>query len=123
MPRAALEQAMNHARAGQPINHIGAAIERTAKRYGIKIIENLGSHGLGRALDEAPGHIAGYFDPTDRRVLKDGVVATIELFLFKKCEFVTESFDGWTPVGARGNLSAKYEDTMIISKGEPIVVT
>src|SRR6187551_3003231 len=46
--RTALEQAMKQARAGQPLNRIGAAIERTAMRYGFKIIENLGSHGLGR---------------------------------------------------------------------------
>ena len=35
------------------------------RAYGFKIIENLGSHGVGRALHEAPEHIAGYFDPTD----------------------------------------------------------
>ncbi len=121
--RAALEQAMKQARAGQPINRIGAAIERTAKRYGFKIIENLGSHGLGRALHEAPEHIPGYFDPTDRRILKEGMVITIEPFLSTKSEFVTESSDGWTLVGARGNLSAQYEHTMIITMSEPIVVT
>lgn len=114
---------MKQARAGQPINRIGAAIERTAKRYGFKIIENLGSHGLGRALHEAPEHIPGYFDPTDRRILKEGMVITIEPFLSTKSEFVTESSDGWTLVGARGNLSAQYEHTMIITRSEPIVVT
>lgn len=121
--RTALEQAMKQARAGQPINRIGAAIERTAKRYGFKIIENLGSHGLGRALHEAPEHIPGYFDPTDRRILKEGMVITIEPFLSTKSKFVTESSDGWTLVGARGNLSAQYEHTMIITRSEPIVVT
>lgn len=119
----ALKQAMKQARAGQPINRIGAAIERTAKRYGFKIIENLGSHGLGRALHEAPDHIRGYFDPTDKRILKNGMVITIEPFLSTGSRFVTESSDGWTLVGASGNLSAQYEHTMIITRGEPIVVT
>lgn len=45
-------------------NGIGAAIQQTAKRHGFKIIENLGSHGIGRALHQAPEPIAGYFDPT-----------------------------------------------------------
>lgn len=121
--RAALEQAMKQARAGRPINGIGAAIERTAKAYGFKIIENLGSHGVGRALHEAPEHIPGYFDPTDKRVLKDGMVITIEPFLSTKSRTVTETSDGWTLVGVQGNLSAQYEHTMIITKGEPIVVT
>lgn len=121
--RTALERAMKQARAGQPINGIGAAIERTAKQYGFKIIENLGSHGVGRALHEEPEHIAGYFDRTDTRLLEEGMVITIEPFLSTKSRIVTETDDGWTLVGARGNLSAQYEHTMIITKGEPIVVT
>jgi methionyl aminopeptidase len=121
--RTALEQAMKVARAGQPLNGIGAAIQRTARTYGFKIIENLGSHGVGRALHEAPEHIAGYFDPTDRRLLQDGMVITIEPFLSTKSRIVKETDDGWTLVGAPGNLSAQYEHTMIITKGAPIVVT
>jgi len=121
--RTALEAAMKHARAGQPLNGIGAAIERTAKTYGFKVIENLGSHGVGRALHEEPEHIAGYFDPSDRRVLQEGMVITIEPFLSTKSRVVNEAADGWTLVGVPGNLSAQYEHTMIITKGEPIVVT
>ena len=121
--RTALAEAMKNARAGQPINGIGAAIERTAKAYGFKIIENLGSHGVGRALHEEPEHIAGYFDRTDERVLDEGMVITIEPFLSTKSRIVTETSDGWTLAGVRGNLSAQYEHTMIITKGAPIIVT
>lgn len=121
--RTALEQAMQRARAGQPLNGIGAAIQRTARAYGFKVIDNLGSHGVGRALHEAPEHIPGYFDPTDRRTLMDGMVITIEPFLSTKSRVVTETSDGWTLVGVHGNLSAQYEHTMIITKGAPIVVT
>jgi methionyl aminopeptidase len=121
--RTALEQAMKQARAGQPMNGIGAAIQRTAKAHGFKVIENLASHGVGRALHEAPELIPGYFDPKDKRILTDGMVITIEPFLSTRSRLVTEAADGWTLVGARGNLSAQYEHTMIITKGEPIVVT
>lgn len=121
--RTALADAMKAARAGQPINRIGAAIERTARAYGFKVIENLGSHGVGRALHEAPEHIAGYHDPADRRLLKEGMVITIEPFLSTRSKIVTEAADGWTLAGVRGNLSAQYEHTMIITRGEPIVVT
>ncbi len=44
---------------------------------------------------------------------------TIEPFLSTKSRVVNEAADGWTLVGARGNLSAQYEHTMIITKGEP----
>ena len=121
--RMALAAAMKSARAGRPINLIGAAIERTAKSYGFKIIENLGSHGVGRALHEEPEHIAGYFDPSDKRLLSEGMVITIEPFLSTKSRIVTEGDDGWTLSGAVGNLSAQYEHTMIITQGDPIVVT
>ena len=121
--RTALENAMKQARAGRPINGIGAAIERTAKAYGFKVIENLASHGVGRSLHEDPGHIPGYFDPSDKRVLAEGMVITIEPFLSTKTRVVKETGDGWTLAGAPGNLSAQYEHTMIITKGEPIVVT
>jgi len=121
--RTALNEAMKQAKAGKPLNGIGAAIQRTAKTYGFRIIENLGSHGVGRALHEEPEHIPGYFDAADRRILKEGMVITIEPFLSTKSRLVTEAADGWTLVGAAGNLSAQYEHTMIITRGEPIVVT
>lgn len=121
--RVALTEAMQSARAGQPINGIGAAIQRTARKYGFRIIENLGSHGVGRALHEEPGHIAGYFDPSDKRILKEGMVITIEPFLSTKSRIVSEEADGWTLSGVPGNLSAQYEHTMIITKGAPIIVT
>lgn len=121
--RTALQLAMKQARAGQPLNGIGGAIQKTAKTYGFRIIENLGSHGVGRALHEAPEHIPGYFDPEDKRILTEGMVITIEPFLSTKSRVVTEMDDGWTLVGAHGNLSAQYEHTMIITRGEPIVVT
>lgn len=121
--RTALQNAMKQARAGRPISGIGAAIERTARTYGFRIIENLGSHGVGRALHEAPEHIPGYFDPADRRLLEEGMVITIEPFLSTRSRVVQETADGWTLVGAHGNLSAQYEHTMIITRSDPIVVT
>lgn len=121
--RTALAEALAVARAGQPINRIGAAIERTAKAYGFKVIENLGSHGVGRALHEDPEYIAGYFDESDRRLLTAGMVITIEPFLSTRSRTVTETADGWTLTGERGNLSAQYEHTLIITNSAPIVVT
>ncbi|MGH8445419.1 MAG: type I methionyl aminopeptidase [Solimonas sp.] len=121
--RTALTDAMKEARAGRRLNTIGASIERTAATYGFRIIENLASHGVGRALHEEPGEILGYFDPADRRVLKEGMVITIEPFLSTKSRIVREEADGWTLSGAVGNLSAQYEHTMIITRGAPIVVT
>ncbi|WP_372016586.1 type I methionyl aminopeptidase [Pseudoxanthomonas sp. 10H] len=121
--RIALAEAMKVARAGQPLNGIGRAIEATARRFGFRVIENLASHGVGRALHEEPGQICGYYDPDDTRMLHEGLVITIEPFISTRSRLVEESGDGWTLVGAAGNRSAQFEHTMVITRGEPIVVT
>ncbi len=121
--RLALAEAIKVARAGQPLNRIGRAIEQVANTHRLRIIENLGGHGVGRAIHEDPEHILGFYDPRDQRVLKEGMVIAIEPFLSTKSRTVSESDDGWTLVGMPGNLSAQFEHTMIITRSEPIVVT
>lgn len=121
--RIALVEAIKVARAGLPLNRIGRAIEQVANTHRLRIIENLGGHGVGRAIHEEPEHIPGFYDPRDQRVLKEGMVIAIEPFLSTKSRTVSESDDGWTLVGMPGNLSAQFEHTMIITRGEPIVVT
>ena len=116
-------EAIKVARAGQPLNRIGRAIEQVANTHRLRIIENLGGHGVGRAIHEEPEHILGFYDPRDQRVLKEGMVIAIEPFLSTKSRTVSESDDGWTLVGMPGNLSAQFEHTMIITRSEPIVVT
>jgi methionyl aminopeptidase len=119
----ALDSAVEEARAGAPINHIGRAIERVAKSHRFRVIRNLGSHGVGRALHEAPEHIPGYYDARDRRRLQEGMVITIEPFLSTKTTIAEQASDGWTLFGPPGTRSAQYEHTMVITRGSPIVVT
>jgi methionyl aminopeptidase len=119
----ALESAMEEARAGAAINQIGKAIERVAKSHRFRVIRNLGSHGVGRALHEAPEHIPGYFDARDKRTLQEGMVITIEPFLSTKTTVAEQASDGWTLFGPAGTRSAQYEHTMVITRGSPIIVT
>jgi len=121
--RYALNSAMAKARAGAPLNGIGKAIQKVASNKGFKVIKNLCSHGVGRALHEEPREIPGYYDPTDKRRLWKGLVMTIEPFLSTKSRIVTQQEDGWTLSGAKGNLSAQYEHTMVITEGKPILIT
>jgi methionyl aminopeptidase len=121
--RLALRDAMAQAVAGQPVNGIGRAVQKIAKQKGFKVIKNLGSHGVGRHLHEEPRFIAGYYEPTDRRRLWDGLVITIEPFLSTRTDFVQEQGNGWTLSGPRGNLAAQYEHTVVITRGQPIPVT
>lgn len=121
--RAALKAAMDEARADRPINAIGKAIEAVAAKHKMSIIRNIGSHGVGRALHEEPEFIASYFDPRDKRVLKAGMVITIEPFLSTGATRVSEGDDGWTLYTRPKYVSAQYEHTMVITRGKPLIMT
>jgi len=119
----ALENAMLAARAGAKINQIGRAIESEAKRNGLTVIRNLGSHGVGRALHEEPQFIPGYYDKKDRRLLKENQVITIEPFISSGAHEVYDTGDGWTLTTNPGIFTAQYEHTMVITKGKPLIMT
>jgi methionyl aminopeptidase len=119
----ALENAMLEARAGAKLNRIGFAIETEARRSGFTVIENIGSHGVGRALHEEPGFIPGYFDQKDKRILKENQVITIEPFISSGAREVFENGDGWTLVTQPGIFTAQYEHTLVITKGKPLIMT
>lgn len=121
--RLALSEACKYACAGRPLNGIGKAIEKVAKKKRFKIIENLAGHGVGRGLHEEPREIQGYYDPFDKRVLKEGQVLAVEPFLSTKSRFVTEASDGWTLTGQAGNLSAQFEHSIVVTRGKPIILT
>jgi methionyl aminopeptidase len=119
----ALENALKVARAGQPLNLIGKAIEETAHAHKMTVIRNLGSHGVGRSLHEAPEFIPGFYDKNDRRILKEGMVMTIEPFISTGADFVEELEDGWTLATDKNYFTAQYEHSIIITNGEPIILT
>jgi methionyl aminopeptidase len=119
----ALEMALRATKAGRPLNSIGKAIEKEALRNKLTVVENLGSHGVGRALHEEPDFIPGYYDPDDKRILRENQVITIEPFLSTGAREVFDTGDGWTLATGKGFLTAQYEHTLVITKGEPLIMT
>ena len=121
--REALTAALGRVRAGQPINGLGRAVEQVARRHRFQVIRNLGGHGVGRSLHEEPDGILSWWDPRDRRVLREGMVIAVEPFLSTRSTSVREAADGWTLLAERGNRSAQFEHTLIVTRGAPIVLT
>jgi methionyl aminopeptidase len=119
----ALQKAIAAARAGQPMNAIGRAIEEEARASGFTTLLDLGGHGVGRGIHEEPSSIACFYNPADRRILNEGSVITIEPFITTGARNVTTGSDGWTLRTADGSLSAQFEHTLVITKGKPILVT
>ncbi|NUN04155.1 MAG: type I methionyl aminopeptidase [Bdellovibrio sp.] len=119
----ALNAAIAAVKAKELINVIGLNVEKVAKEYGYTIIENLGSHGVGKSLHEEPTFIAGYYDKKDKRVLKEGQVITIEPFLSTGARIVDEEPDNWTLVSGKEFRSAQFEHTMVVLKDRALVLT
>lgn len=119
----ALDMAIRATKAGQPLNTIGKVIEKEALRNNLTVIENLGSHGVGRTLHEEPDFIPGYYDPSDKRILQENQVITIEPFLSTGAREVFDTGDGWTLATGKKFLTAQYEHTLVITKGKPLIMT
>jgi methionyl aminopeptidase len=118
----AFQQALNAARAGNRTQDIGRAVEREVRRHGFHVVRELGGHGVGRTLHEEPS-VPNYADPEARRTLTEGLVITIEPILVTGNGSVWLDRDGWTVRTADGSLSAHYEHTVVITKGEPLLLT
>lgn len=121
--QAALSKAIEAVQAGRPMNVIGRAIEQEARRGGFTVLHDLGGHGVGRSIHEEPSHVASYFNPRERRRLREGLVITIEPFLTTGANHVVTQPDGWTLLTANGGLSTQFEHTLVVTRGRPIVVT
>ena len=120
--RAAQADAMAVARAGRPLRHIGRAVQRRARRHGFTVVANLNGHGVGRNIHEAPS-VPGVEHRHDRTVLWDGLVLAIEPFLTTGASFVVGDPDGWTLRMPDRSLVAQFEHTIVVTGGEPIVMT
>jgi methionyl aminopeptidase len=110
------------ARAGVRVNEIGRAVEREVRRRGFSVIKGLSGHGVGRTIHEEPT-VPNYYDPFQTDVLTEGLVLTIEPMISAGSTQVVEDDDGWTLRTRDGSLSAHYEHTLVITRGEPIVLT
>ena len=118
----ALSLALDAARAGSKINRIGLAVENYARRQKISVIRDLGGHGVGLGLHEAPEFIGSFCDPRDKRILKANTVIAIEPFLSNGASHVEESDDGWT-LYHHNFYSVQKEHTLMVRKGAPHIFT
>ena len=118
----AFTKAMLVARAGFRVFEIGRAVEREVRRSGFSVIRDLGGHGIGRTIHEEP-RIPNYADPAASQILTEGLVITVEPIIAAGSGRATVAKDGWTVRTADRRPSAHYEHTLVITRGEPILLT
>lgn len=119
----ALERALGAVRAGERLNVIGRAVESVAAPAGLRIIRELGGHGVGRGLHEAPRNVPNYYTARAKERLTEGMVLTVEPFLTYGSGHIFTDKDGWTLRTSDGALAAQYEHTVVITAGQPILTT
>jgi methionyl aminopeptidase len=120
--RQALDQALKVARAGVPINAVGRTVEATVKGHGYSVCHDLMGHGIGRRIHEPP-NVPNYHHPRFTQPLTAGLVITIEPIIAAGAGEVRDAGDGWTYKTRDGSYAAHSEHTIVITGGDPIVLT
>lgn len=110
------------ARAGRHLHEISNAIAGYVTPYGYGIVRDLVGHGIGTSLHEPP-YIPNFRQRRKGIRLKAGMTLAIEPMINQGTGDVEWLDDGWTVVTADRRLSAHYENTVLITDGEPEILT
>jgi methionyl aminopeptidase len=117
----ALRRGIDVARAGQPVADIGGAVHRCVQDSGLTVIRELTGHGTGRAIWEDP--MVPSFRSTQSERLHAGLVLTIEPIITSGTGAIYEAPDGWTVRTRDRAPAAHWEETIVITDAQPLVLT
>ncbi len=121
----ALWKGVTQARPGNRIGHISQAIQSTIEDAGYGIVKTLVGHGVGYELHEPP-QIPNYLRGTIEETLslKEGMTFAIEpIYAMGKGDIEYTNRDGWTLGTKDRSLSAVFEHTVVVTTGEPELLT
>ena len=115
-------EGIRYAKEGNRLSSISGAIEDYAESFGYGVVYDLVGHGIGTHLHEEP-EVPNF--RTGRRGirLKSGMTLAIEPMINAGTPDVVWMDDEWTVVSRDGSLSAHYENTILITEGEPEILT
>ena len=108
---------------GKPLAGIGRAVGDFARKNGYTLVRNLASHGVGLSLHEEPTEIATWPDASERRIMTEGLVFTVEPFLSLGAEFAEDGDDPWTLYSRPRAPTVQYEHTVVATRSGPLVLT
>lgn len=110
------------AKEGNHLFDISAAIDSYVSGFGYGIVRDLVGHGIGTALHEDP-QIPNFSQKRKGVRLQAGMTLAIEPMVNAGTWQVNFLRDGWTVVTKDGSLSAHYENTILVTDGEPEILT
>jgi methionyl aminopeptidase len=117
-----LELAITYVQAGRRLGDMCAAIEDEIIANGYTVVREFVGHGVGRKLHEEP-QVPNYGRPGSGPKLKPGMTLAIEPMVNMGTAGVKVLDDKWTVVTLDGKPSAHFEHTVLVTKGEPEILT
>lgn len=115
-------EGIKYAKEGNHLFEISAAISKYANERGYGVVRDLCGHGIGSHLHEAP-EIPNYEMNRKGPKLRKGMTLAIEPMINIGTWEVDWLDDDWTVVTRDGSLSAHYENTVLITEDEPVLLT
>lgn len=115
-------EGIKFAKAGNHLHEISAAIQDYVESYGFSVVRDLVGHGIGTKLHEEP-QIPNFRQKRRGLKLEAGMTLAIEPMVNVGRYDVFWEDDDWTVVTDDGSLSAHYENTILITNGEPVVLS
>ena len=115
-------EGIRYARAGYHLHDISNAIDAYVRSFGFGIVRDLVGHGVGSSLHEPP-EIPNFHQDTRGIRLQPGMTLAVEPMITLGTDDVEWLDDDWTVVTADGSLAAHYENTILITEGDPEILS
>ncbi|HIW20906.1 MAG TPA: type I methionyl aminopeptidase [Candidatus Dorea intestinavium] len=115
-------EGIKYAKEGNYLFDISGAIGKYANDRGYGVVRDLCGHGIGTDLHESP-EIPNYEMPRKGLKLKAGMTLAIEPMINIGTHEVEWLDDDWTVITKDHSLSAHYENTVLITEGEPVLLS
>ena len=115
-------EGMRFAKKGNRVQDISRAVQAHVESNGFSVVRSFVGHGVGRQLHEEP-EVPNFGNPGRGPRLLPGMTIAVEPMVNAGTYDVRVLKDGWTTVTADGKLSAHYENTVLITDGEPEILT
>ena len=120
--REALYRGIAQAHAGRSIMDIGGAVQDWVEQHGCYVIRELVGHGVGAQLHEEPA-VPNYRSAANNVLLRPGMTLAIEPMVATGTWRVKTLSDGWTAVTMDGSPAGHFEHTVLVTDGEPEILT
>ena len=115
-------EGLRYAKEGYRVSDISAAVQRYVEKEGFSIVREYVGHGIGRNLHEAP-EVPNYGEPGRGPRLLRGMTLAVEPMVNAGTAAIQNMSDGWTVKTKDGKYSAHYENTILITEGDPELLT